>query len=39
MYRFFFNKYHKDWRYEYYKVKEIYILPFNKKTQSKLTAK
>jgi len=32
VYRFLFENYQKDWRYEYHKVKEVYILPFNKKT-------
>lgn len=32
IHRFLYKKYPKDWRYEYYKAKEIYVLPFYKKT-------
>ncbi len=32
IHRFFLKKYPKDWRYEYYTAKEIYVLPFYKKT-------
>jgi YegS/Rv2252/BmrU family lipid kinase len=32
IHRFFYKKYPKDWRYEYYAAKEIYVLPFYKKT-------
>ncbi|MCX6746465.1 MAG: diacylglycerol kinase family protein [Candidatus Parcubacteria bacterium] len=34
--RFLFEDYQKDWRYEFHKVKEIYILPFNKKTHMQI---
>ncbi len=32
LYRFLNGKYGKDWRYEYYVAKKIYILPYNKNT-------
>ncbi len=32
LYRFLIGKYKKDWRYEYYAAKKIYILPYNKNT-------
>lgn len=30
--RFLFKKYPKDWRYQYFTAKQIYVLPFYKKT-------
>lgn len=36
IYRLLFENYQKDWRYEYHKVKEAYILPFNKKTHMQI---
>ena len=32
IYRWFTRNYQKDWRYEYYTAKTLYILPFYKKT-------
>ena len=32
LYRFINGNYQKDWRYEFYKAKQVYILPFNRKT-------
>ncbi|OGY42631.1 MAG: hypothetical protein A2Y82_03025 [Candidatus Buchananbacteria bacterium RBG_13_36_9] len=34
--RFLFEDIQKDWRYEYHRVKEAYILPFNKKTHMQI---
>lgn len=34
--RFLFEDIQKDWRYEYHKVKEAYILPFSKKTHMQI---
>ncbi|MFA5188440.1 MAG: diacylglycerol kinase family protein [Patescibacteria group bacterium] len=34
--RFLFEDYQKDWRYEFHKVKDVYILPFNKKTHMQI---
>jgi diacylglycerol kinase (ATP) len=31
VYRLFKGHYLKDWRYEFYKAKQIYVLPFNRK--------
>jgi len=36
IHRFLFEDIQKDWRYEYHKVKEIYLLPFNKKTHMQI---
>jgi YegS/Rv2252/BmrU family lipid kinase len=36
VYHLLFEDYKKDWRYEYHKVKEVYLLPFNKKTHMQI---
>lgn len=36
VYRLFKGNYLKDWRYEFYKAKEIYVLPFNRKVPKQI---
>jgi len=35
-YRFITGRYQKDWRYEFYKAKKIYVLPFNRKVPKQI---
>ena len=36
IYRLFKGHYIKDWRYEFYKAKKIYVLPFNRKVPKQI---